>query len=294
MIPMGNYYGLNSTSGMGFPSNLNVMNMSLGAYRAGNSTSSFRRDSEAHLAVEWSSDEQYKLEEGLVRYANEPSMMRYIKIAATLSDKTVRDVTMRCRWMTPNLGQRKRRKPEDINPGKKLRKDKVLVRSNSRLNTFSPPQQQPPPGPPPAPPAPVNMMASYPNPIMNNYQNQNQLIMPCGPFDGTKYLLEQNNQLLGQISSNLSTFEQLQDNADLFSRSRNNINDIQNRCSMSTTPGIMSQLPPLPVSVNEELADDIIVYSNIPEFEPQFETSEFGLISGMDLKHEPWMLMGDC
>lgn len=25
--------------------------------------------------------------------------MRYIKIAATLNDKTVRDVAMRCRWM---------------------------------------------------------------------------------------------------------------------------------------------------------------------------------------------------
>lgn len=34
------------------------------------------------------------------RYADEPSIMRYIKIAATLRDKTVRDVALRCRWMT--------------------------------------------------------------------------------------------------------------------------------------------------------------------------------------------------
>lgn len=33
------------------------------------------------------------------RYADEPSIMRYIKIAATLRDKTVRDVALRCRWM---------------------------------------------------------------------------------------------------------------------------------------------------------------------------------------------------
>lgn len=33
------------------------------------------------------------------RYADEPSIMRYIKIAAMLRDKTVRDVALRCRWM---------------------------------------------------------------------------------------------------------------------------------------------------------------------------------------------------
>jgi hypothetical protein len=33
------------------------------------------------------------------RYANEPGIMEYIKIAATLPDKTVRDVAMRCQWM---------------------------------------------------------------------------------------------------------------------------------------------------------------------------------------------------
>lgn len=33
------------------------------------------------------------------RFGNEPSIMRYIKIAALLRDKTVRDVALRCRWM---------------------------------------------------------------------------------------------------------------------------------------------------------------------------------------------------
>ncbi|KAL6566273.1 hypothetical protein OROGR_001888 [Orobanche gracilis] len=52
------------------------------------------------LAAEWSIDEQLKLEEGLARCANEPSMLRYIKTAASLRNKTVRDVALRCRWMT--------------------------------------------------------------------------------------------------------------------------------------------------------------------------------------------------
>jgi len=36
----------------------------------------------------------------VTRYAEEPSIMRYIKIAALLPDKTVRDVALRCRWLT--------------------------------------------------------------------------------------------------------------------------------------------------------------------------------------------------
>lgn len=36
---------------------------------------------------------------GICRFADEPSIMRYVKIAATLRDKTVRDVALRCRWM---------------------------------------------------------------------------------------------------------------------------------------------------------------------------------------------------
>lgn len=35
----------------------------------------------------------------ICRYADEPSIMRYIKIAATMREKTVRDVALRCRWM---------------------------------------------------------------------------------------------------------------------------------------------------------------------------------------------------
>lgn len=36
----------------------------------------------------------------LYRYATEPSVFRYAKIAMKMKDKTVRDVALRCRWMT--------------------------------------------------------------------------------------------------------------------------------------------------------------------------------------------------
>ncbi|ONM12238.1 DUF3755 family protein [Zea mays] len=49
---------------------------------------------------DWSDREVAILKEGLVRYAREPSIMRYIKIAAMLPNRTIRDVALRCWWST--------------------------------------------------------------------------------------------------------------------------------------------------------------------------------------------------
>ncbi|KAI7995926.1 hypothetical protein LOK49_LG11G00134, partial [Camellia lanceoleosa] len=77
--------------------------------QAGSSSGSFLLDSvpglkhDADMAAEWSVGEQQRLEEGLDKYAAEPSIMKYIKIAAMLNDKDVRAVALRCRWMTDKL-----------------------------------------------------------------------------------------------------------------------------------------------------------------------------------------------
>ena len=34
------------------------------------------------------------------RFKDEPQVTKYVKIASTLPDKSVRDVAMRCKWMT--------------------------------------------------------------------------------------------------------------------------------------------------------------------------------------------------
>ncbi|MCO5569891.1 hypothetical protein L7F22_023605 [Adiantum nelumboides] len=60
-------------------------------------------------------------------YASELPINKYIKIAATLSEKTVRDVALRCRWMLKRESE-KRRKAEEQNPPKKSKdkKDKPV------------------------------------------------------------------------------------------------------------------------------------------------------------------------
>ncbi|CAK7326929.1 unnamed protein product [Dovyalis caffra] len=258
MIPMGmgSYYGINTTtsSSLMLPGNSSMIsnNTSPGGSgsggivqaQAGNSSasSSLLLDSvpglkhDAGLAVEWSVEEQYKLEEGLHKYSDEPSILRYIKIAAMLRDKTVRDVALRCRWMT-----RKRRKGEDYSIGKKInnRKDKLLE-SSSKMNMVA---------------ALPHNMAAYP--IMMHHMDQSEP-MPFEGISGTARLLDQNAQAFGQISANLSTFK---DNIDLFCHTRNNIIAILNEyvdSHMREMPGIMSQMPPLPVSINEDLANSIL------------------------------------
>ncbi|XP_022735196.1 uncharacterized protein LOC111288539 isoform X2 [Durio zibethinus] len=189
---------------------------------------------DAGLAVEWSVDEQYILEDGLEQYKEEPNIMKYIKIAATLPDKTVRDVALRCRWM-----QRKRRKPEEHNGGKKVnnRKDK-LVESSSKMNK---------------PSALLQNMAAYP--LMMNHLDQNERMAFEGISGKTMHLLKQNAQAFSKITFNLSAYK-LQDNIDLFFHARNNITAILN--DMRDMPGLMSQMPPLPVSINEDLANSVL------------------------------------
>ncbi|KAA8532309.1 hypothetical protein F0562_032342 [Nyssa sinensis] len=264
MIPMGNYYGVNNTAGIMLHGNSNFINNNPGMTQAGDSSGSLLLDSvpglknDTGLAAEWSIEEQYKLDEGLRKYADEPSIMRYIKIAASLRDKTVRDVAMRCRWMT-----RKRRKQEDHNLGKKVkdRKDK-LVESSSKTNISSV--------------SPLNM-AAYP--FIMHHRDQSKC-MPWEGLSGTmKHRLEQNNQIFGEISDNLSTLKLL-DNIDLLCHMRNNITAILN--DMREMPGKMSRMPPLPVSINEELANSILTsttqdsdqnfnnYDELPQVHPKW------------------------
>ncbi|XP_057777788.1 uncharacterized protein LOC130996295 isoform X2 [Salvia miltiorrhiza] len=190
------------------------------------------------FAVEWLIDEQYKLEEGLAKYASEPNIIKYVKIAASLRDKTVRDVALRCRWM-----MRKRRKQEHPCFGKKVkdRKEKMV---EPALKTNMPSASSVNVGP------------------YSSTTKQQCGYMITGVLSGmTRHLLEENSRSFEQISVNLSTHK-LQQNIDLFFHVRNNIITVLD--SMTKMPGIMSQMPPLPVLLNEELTSSIFPPSSQP------------------------------
>ncbi|VAI88791.1 unnamed protein product [Triticum turgidum subsp. durum] len=177
---------------------------------------------------DWTPYELSIFQEGLTRYAREPTIMKYIKIAAMLPTKTIRDVALRCRWTAGK--ESRRRKPDEFYAGKRIRdlKEKMVVSTSLANFQMAPPNNL----------VPFSMSMHHPgqNSLATNEDN------------ATQHLLEENNQLLNQISANIETFK-LGENMDLFLRTNNNIQTILKR--MSETPGVMGQMRPLPEPVNE-------------------------------------------
>uniref|UniRef100_A0A453DE82 Myb-like domain-containing protein n=1 Tax=Aegilops tauschii subsp. strangulata TaxID=200361 RepID=A0A453DE82_AEGTS len=97
-----------------------------GASRGGGGTTASKYKFVTGSPSEWSDRELNILNEGLTRYAREPNIMRYIKIAAMLPNRTIRDVALRCWWAA---GKDRRKKPEGFFTGKKMRdmKDKMFA-----------------------------------------------------------------------------------------------------------------------------------------------------------------------
>ncbi|KAF3606902.1 hypothetical protein DY000_02051207 [Brassica cretica] len=188
------------------------------------------------ISVDWTHEEQSLLEDLLAKYASEPTIVRYAKIAMKMKDKTVRDVALRCRWMTKKENG-KRRKEDHSSRKSKDKKEKTTdtsAKSSSHLNVH-------PNGPSYAPP-----------------------MMPLDTDDGISYkaiggvsgdLLEQNAQMFNQVSSNFSAF-QIHDNVNILCKARDNILAILN--DLNDMPEVMKQMPALPVKLNEELANSIL------------------------------------
>ncbi|KAL8196839.1 hypothetical protein R6Q57_024428 [Mikania cordata] len=212
MIMIGEAHRMNSTGCLSFSGNSGVVNGSSVLTGIGNSGESFVVDSvpelkhQTEVAVEWSVEEQNKLEEALPKYADEPGIIRYVKIASTLRNKTVRDVALRCRWMGI-----KRRKHEELNLWKKTKdkKDKSMessskssVQSYSTINV-----------------APFSVSTNH-KPWVDNIHVEELR-------GSIRHLLEQNSQVLGQISTNICALK-LQDNVDLFRQMKNNLTAILN------------------------------------------------------------------
>lgn len=192
------------------------------------------------LSVDWSRHEQSVLEDLLVQYASDKPVLRYAKIARKLEDKTVRDVALRCRWMSKKeIG--KRRKDDSRRHRDKREKAMDLLAKPSAHTTNQ-----------------------------GNGLPYAQASISIDSDDGISYkdigglsgqLLEENAQALEQISANFSSFK-VHENISLISQTRNNILSILN--DLNDAPEIMKQMPPLPVKLNDELADSILLQSSMP------------------------------
>ncbi|XP_010475964.1 PREDICTED: uncharacterized protein LOC104755306 isoform X3 [Camelina sativa] len=202
-----------TTTGLVFPTNygVNAINGFLHPPLDSSAAAPGVKQESNALVMDWSVEEQYVLENGLAKLKDEPKISKYVKIAATLPDKTVRDVALRCRWMT-------------------------VVDTSPELNMLSNVPQQ---------------NALY---VMNNTCHSSRMPFE-GSSDAVMDLLQQNAQALSQISNNLSAWK-LQDNISLFHQARYNISAILT--DMKEMPGIMSRMPALPVSINDDLVSSLL------------------------------------
>ncbi|CAN0858012.1 hypothetical protein LINGRAHAP2_LOCUS7037 [Linum grandiflorum] len=193
------------------------------------------------ISNDWTPEEQSILEDGLSKYASESNIIRYAKIAMQLQSKTVRDVALRCRWMTKKEFS-KRRKEDNLSRKSKDKKEKLTDASTKPSSFVARPN-----GP------------AYANTVVPIDYDDGISCKAIGGLTGD--LLEQNAQALSQITSNLSTM-QIQENINLLFRTRDNILKIMN--NLNDVPEVMKQMPPLPVKLNEELANAILPRTSIP------------------------------
>ncbi|MBA0713870.1 hypothetical protein Golax_012873 [Gossypium laxum] len=162
-------------------------------------------------------------------YALEPSVTRYAKIAMELQNKTVRDVALRCKWMTKKENSKRRK--EGLNLARKIKEKRERVYLSGNHTHFAAQPNLPP----------------YPTPMIPVDFNDGISYTAIGGVTGE--LLEQNAQALNRISENIAALQvkyschdlggsltelvsftlfQLQENIGLFCQTRENILKIIN------------------------------------------------------------------
>jgi len=185
--------------------------------------------------AEWTAHEQAALDQAAVKFPAEryQPFERYVRIAATLPRKGVRDVALRLRW----LSQARKRKVSEDGPNKRLRRD--------RCQSIFATQQKPP-----------NAMGQWPQQQLPMPQLDDHGAQTVGAVGGlVAQLLEQNLHILYQYKQNMHQFK-VQENTELLVRFRDNILAVLNQ--MNSMDGVMSQMPQLPVRMNVELANNFL------------------------------------
>ena len=185
--------------------------------------------------AEWTAHEQAALDQAAVKFPAEryQPFERYVRIAATLPRKGVRDVALRLRW----LSQARKRKVSEDGPNKRLRRD--------RCQSIFATQQKPP-----------NAMGQWPQKQLPMPQLDDHGAQTVGAVGGlVAQLLEQNLHILYQYKQNMHQFK-VQENTELLVRFRDNILAVLNQ--MNSMDGVMSQMPQLPVRMNVELANNFL------------------------------------
>ena len=178
------------------------------------------------VSLEWTDEEQKSLELLMNRYTPErmDPVQRYVRIAAALPRKSVRDVALRVRWTTQQ--RMKRRAGDAMKGGIGVSQNNPMMSMNPCLGTVTPPTLP--------------------------LQGQDGRQTVDGPI---AYLLDANLSILNQFRTNMASFK-VHENTQLLVQFRDNILQILH--AMDSLGGVMAQLPQLPVRLNIEMANNFL------------------------------------
>ncbi|GAB4823403.1 hypothetical protein N2152v2_010449 [Parachlorella kessleri] len=214
-----------------------------------------------HISLDWSEDEQRTLEEHLARFPPEryDALQRYVKLAAMLPRKSVRDVALRCKWTLHQQMLRKRKleqggggkgpmgmaakKPAGAKPPLMPMPLPVSGVGGPVPGTVPPPFLPPGSQPPGSSGAPAAGTAAA---------SPSESLIVDGPI---AQLLETNYGILNTFRANMSGFK-VAENTQLLMEFRDNILSIISH--MENMGGVMDQMPQLPVRLNVDLANSFL------------------------------------
>jgi hypothetical protein len=189
------------------------------------------------VSLDWTDEEQKSLESLMFRYTPErmDPVQRYVRIAAALPRKSVRDVALRVRW-TNEMSLKRR--SQDVGNGGRPMHGRGGVMAGGVMASGNP------------------MMPMNPNlgivtpPLLPLQAEGSQTV--DGPI---AYLLDANLSILNQFRTNMASFK-VHENTQLLVQFRDNILQILH--AMDSMGGVMGTLPPLPVKMNVDLANEFL------------------------------------
>ena len=203
--------------------------------------------------LEWTNEESKALEAAVARYPAEKHTLleRSVRISATLKNKTARDVALRIMWaQRRDLAKKAKKEASERTAKSNLKRE----RSGSIFAVQAQPTANG-----------VTAASAKPNGGANGADGSKDV---SGSPAEMAQLLDSNFHIIGQIRENMKWFK-VNENTELLVRMRDNTIKILQH--MGKGDGVMAQMPPLPVKMNLELANNFLpkVLGQAPQLQPQ-------------------------
>lgn len=240
------------------------------------------------LQPAWTTEEHKLLEAAMKQFPPErySHLERCLRISIALPRKTARDVAYRLRWLAKKGGKKPRTRVPGLPPSSSVSAAITQPTASAQGSRMQTGGQQgvggmmsgTPMAPLQSVPGGAYTMGSQPQtavpPPMASCMDEHGA-SAVGVGGAISQLLDSNYVLLNQFKVNMQQCR-VHDNIDLLVRFRDNILAILSQ--MNSMGGVMAQMPPLPVRLNVDLADNFLpkagttMFPSVPMLHPSYGT----------------------